>query len=212
MYSKLIIIGSSSPTIIRIIEDINKVEKKKIKILGFIDNNIKLKNSEVLSHRILGPSKIINNFSNKIKLINTIAKSIDEKVKTTKYFENKGFRFTNIIHPSVNLKYVKLSPIGIYIQENALIQPNTEIEKHVIISSNSTIAHDSKIGEYTFVGPATYICGRVNVGKRCFIGVGTKIIPRVKVGNNVTIAAGSLVTKDIPSDSKVMGIPARIVN
>ena len=52
----------------------------------------------------------------------------------------------------------------------------------------------------------------MNVGTRCFIGVGTKILPRVKVGNNVTIAAGSLVTKDIPSDSKVMGIPARIVN
>ena len=39
---KLIVVGASNPTIIRLIDDINS-HKKKIQILGFLDNDIKKK-------------------------------------------------------------------------------------------------------------------------------------------------------------------------
>ena len=36
-------------------------------------------------------------------------------------------------------------------------------------------------------------------------------MPGVLIGDNVVIAAGSVVTKDVPGDSVVAGLPARVV-
>ena len=37
------------------------------------------------------------------------------------------------------------------------------------------------------------------------------ILPGVIIGNNVTIGAGSVVTKDVPDNVVVGGVPARII-
>ena len=38
------------------------------------------------------------------------------------------------------------------------------------------------------------------------------IMPGVTIGDNVIIGAGSIVTKDIPSNSIVAGVPAKIIS
>ncbi|WP_348636746.1 hypothetical protein [Flavobacterium anhuiense] len=36
-------------------------------------------------------------------------------------------------------------------------------------------------------------------------------MPKVKIGKNVIVGAGSVVTKDIPDNCLVVGVPARII-
>jgi len=52
---------------------------------------------------------------------------------------------------------------------------------------------------------------RVVIGDNCIINVGVTIISPVTIGNNVTIGAGSVVTKDIPDNAVVAGVPAKII-
>lgn len=47
---------------------------------------------------------------------------------------------------------------------------------------------------------------------RVFIGNGAKIIGNVIVGDDVFIAPGSIVVKDIPQGSVVVGNPARVIS
>lgn len=51
----------------------------------------------------------------------------------------------------------------------------------------------------------------VIVGDNCYLGLRAKIFGSVKIGNNVTIGANSVVTKDIPDNAIVGGIPAKII-
>lgn len=51
----------------------------------------------------------------------------------------------------------------------------------------------------------------VFVGDNCYIGLDVKIFGSVKIGNNVTIGANSVITKDIPDNAIVAGVPARII-
>lgn len=44
-----------------------------------------------------------------------------------------------------------------------------------------------------------------------WIGGNCTILPGVTIGNNVVVAAGAVVTKDIPDNSLVGGVPARLI-
>jgi len=50
-----------------------------------------------------------------------------------------------------------------------------------------------KIGDCTFIGPNSVVLMGVNIGKHCIIG------------------AGSVVTKDVPDNTVVAGVPAKII-
>jgi len=208
----LIIIGAANPTIIRIIEDINKFaihSKDKYKIIGFLDNNCHKIGAFFFGLPVLGDFSAIEKFlPQDVVLINTIAGSINSRIETTEYFTKKKYFFTNIIHPSVNMTHVDIG-FGNLIYENATIHPFVTLGNYSIISSNSGIAHESKIGDYCFVGPRSYICGRVSILNRVYVGAGAVILPSVLVGDGSIIGACSLVRKNVNKGARVFGIPAR---
>ena len=51
----------------------------------------------------------------------------------------------------------------------------------------------------------------IKIGNNVWIGGSVTILSGVTVGNNVVIGAGSVVTKDIPDDCVVAGVPAKII-
>lgn len=53
--------------------------------------------------------------------------------------------------------------------------------------------------------------GEVILGRNVWIGDKVTILPNVHIGNNVIIAANAVVSSDVPDNSVVAGIPARIV-
>ena len=51
----------------------------------------------------------------------------------------------------------------------------------------------------------------VTIGDDVWIGANCTILPGVTIGDNVVIAARAVVTKDVPSDRLVAGVPARVI-
>ncbi len=51
---------------------------------------------------------------------------------------------------------------------------------------------------------------QVIIGDDVWIGANAVILPGVTIGNHVVVAAGSVVTKDVPSNVVVAGVPATI--
>ena len=50
-----------------------------------------------------------------------------------------------------------------------------------------------------------------SIGSNCFIGMNATILMGCKIGNNVIIGNGSIVTKDIPDNCIVAGVPAKVI-
>jgi len=49
------------------------------------------------------------------------------------------------------------------------------------------------------------------LGDNVYIGNNAIILPGVVIGDNVIVGAGAVVTKDVPSNSVVVGVPAKII-
>jgi serine O-acetyltransferase len=81
-----------------------------------------------------------------------------------------------------------------------IVNPTTKIGKNCLILQQVTIG-----------GP------NVKIGDNVSINAGAKLISNVRgrkkliIGNNCIIAAGAVVTKDVPNNSIVAGIPAKII-
>jgi sugar O-acyltransferase (sialic acid O-acetyltransferase NeuD family) len=206
---QLVIIGAATPTIIRVVDDINQSGKDKFHIIGFLDSRHKEIGSTFFDFPVLGGFESINRFDKgSVVLINTIASGAMVRKITTEYFLKLGFKFSNIIHPNVNLRNVTLGE-GNLIYENAMIHPFVSIGNHNVISSNCGIAHETEITDYVIVGPASYICGKCKIASGAYIGVGARILPRLSLGENSVVGAGAVVLKNVPNSERHMGVPAR---
>lgn len=55
------------------------------------------------------------------------------------------------------------------------------------------------------------IFGRIIIRDNVHIGMNSIIMPNVTIGNNCIIGCGAVVTKDVPDNSIVGGVPAKII-
>ena len=53
--------------------------------------------------------------------------------------------------------------------------------------------------------------GKIDIRDNVFVGHGAILLPGVTVGPNAIVAAGSVVNRDVPPNSIVAGVPARVV-
>lgn len=85
---------------------------------------------------------------------------------------------------------------------------STTIGSHTKTDDQVHIAHNCHVGEMTVITACAEISGGVKIGNKCWIGPNSSVIQKVVIGDNVTIGIGAIVTNNIDSGNKVMGLEA----
>jgi len=99
---------------------------------------------------------------------------------------------------------------GSNILSGAIFSNSTKLGKGCIVYYNSIITHDCLIGDFVEISPGAILLGRCEIGSYSHIGASATILPGVKIGENVIVGAGAVVTKDVPENCLVVGVPALI--
>lgn len=86
---------------------------------------------------------------------------------------------------------------GITIGDGALIGHNVVL---------ATLNHDFAPENRGTMHPAP-----ITIGKNVWIGANATVVPGVTIGDGAIIAAGAVVTKDVPQNVIVGGVPAKII-
>ena len=84
----------------------------------------------------------------------------------------------------------------------------------IIINGATQIGHNCTIfhGVTTALKMGGSNAGVPSIGNNCVLGPGSKILGSVTLGDNVFVGANAVVTHDMPSNSIVAGIPAKVIN
>ncbi len=80
-----------------------------------------------------------------------------------------------------------------------------------VVHSHAVIGERVIIGQNTTIGRALDPDTVPTIGNDVYISAGARIVGRIKVGNNVIIGANAVVTKDVPDNCIVAGVPARVL-
>jgi len=112
------------------------------------------------------------------------------------------------------------------IQKNAKIGNNCKISSHTFICEGVTIEDDVFVGHnVSFINdkyPRATTSGQLQtesdwkvipttVKKGASIGTSSTILCGITIGENAIVGAGSVVTKDVPANTVVAGVPTRII-
>lgn len=135
----------------------------------------------------------------------------------------------NVIGNNVKISHGVIIRENNRIGDNVTIGNNAEIEPGCIIGNNIVIHSSCFIGELTeiqenvWMGPSCITLTTLHprckhkkecnkgpiIGKGAIIGAGAILMPRIRIGENAMIGAGSVVTKNVPANHIVAGIPAK---
>lgn len=207
MNKPILIIGDGGHASV-LIETLHAMERK---IIGYTAPQKRIE----LTHPVyLGTDEVIDGFSpDEVELVigigtinvATCRKDLFEK------FKNKGYIFTNVIHPSATLSPSVCLGEGTQIMAGAIVQMNVKLSDNIIINTGAIVDHDCNVESHVHIAPGVTLSGGVYVGESCHIGVGVTVIQEIAIGDNTLIGAGSVVVTDIASNKKAYGVPAKEV-
>ena len=85
----------------------------------------------------------------------------------------------------------------------------------ITIGDGSLIGHGSTLTTLNHsIDPdrrADMIPSPVTIGRKAWLGAGVTIVPGVTIGDGAIVGAGSVVTKDVPANTIVGGVPAKLI-
>ena len=143
----------------------------------------------------------MNNAVNPQEITDILSIILDTKVQDVTVFTplyiNYGKHISIGKNVFINFDCTFLALGGITIEDNVLIGPKVSL-----ITESHPLDPEQRKG---LIGKP------IHIKKNAWIGANATILPDVTIGENAIVAAGAVVSKDVPDNTIVGGIPAKFI-
>ena len=175
--------------------------------------------SDNLPNKLYDKFRIINSLDKVKEVFNTLSDEFSLGIGTPRFrkelsdkFIKSGGKLISVIseNSKVGSFDVEIAN-GVTIMAGTVITSSIKIGKGSLLNLSCTVGHDCMLGEFVELSPNVSISGHCKIGDLTSIGTGAIVIPKVTIGKNCVIGAGTVVTKDVPDNCVVVGVPGKII-
>lgn len=200
--------GGHAKVLIEIIRLINEYE-----VVGLLDPDIRKIGTLVKGVSVLGDDSLLSEMHSQGVLFAFIGLGGVGNTCTRQRLYSKtvlsGFSIASIIHPKSIISLSAQIGQGAHILPGSIINADVRVGQNVILNSGAIIEHDCMIGDHVHIASGARLAGGVRIGEGTHIGMGASVLQGIKIGEKVIVGAGAVVTKDVPPEMTVVGVPAK---
>ena len=208
--SQIVIYGAGgfAREVVQLVDDLT-TKGTAVKCIGFLVDPDFVNSDRVIDLPVLGDFGWLRKNGAVAVMIGIGSPAVKNRIAAR--VEQVGGQFARLIHPRATVGRTVIVGSGSILCAGAVATTDIRIGAHVQLHVNSTVGHDCILGDCVTIAPGANIGGAANFGEGAFIGAGAVVLPRRRIGDWSIVAAGAVVTADVPSNSTVAGVPAKVI-
>ena len=121
------------------------------------------------------------------------------------------YEVVTLVHPRAIVSPSATVGQGTTVMAGSVINASALLGSNVIVNSGAIVEHDCQIRDHSHIAPGARLAGGVIVEERAFVGIGATVLPGVRLWRRSVVAAGAVVTRNVPDNLVVAGVPARTI-
>jgi sugar O-acyltransferase (sialic acid O-acetyltransferase NeuD family) len=182
-------------------------------IAGIVDDNADFHGTKINGIMVLGPIERLASLIRVHRIhraVIAVGNNADRK-KLAEHARALGLRLPVLIHPQAYVSPTAKLGDGSVVMAGAVVGAFAVMGELGIVNTRASVDHDCYIGDSVHIAPGATLAGGVTVGNGSLIGVGASVLPGLCIGDDSVVGAGSVVLRDVPSNTTVVGNPARVI-
>lgn len=207
---RVIIIGAGAHA--RVIIDILRQDASK-EVVGLLDKDAASIGKNISGVPVLGGDSYLedmkkrNTFDSVLVGIGAVAQ--EARLAIMKKIQSLGIKMAKAVHPGAIISSSSIVGAGSVVMAGAILNPGVQVKENCVVNTGAIIDHDCVIENGVFIQPGAVLAGNVHVHQNSIVGMGASILEKRLIGKNSIVGAGSVVTRDVPPSTVVIGVPAR---
>ena len=120
-------------------------------------------------------------------------------------------RMATLVAPSAFVATTARIGAGCVVYPHCFIGSNAVLGDQIFVLSGCTINHDDHLEDHVTLASGVLLAGSVHVEANSYLGQGCMVRQGLRIGHDSLVGMGSVVVKDVPPNSVMIGNPARIL-